>query len=146
MRASPHEVQRMKRPEVKSFFDEASNTFSYVAWDPATAKAAVIDSVLDYDAASNCTHHESADAIIDFVEASGLEVEWVIDTHVHADHLSAAPYIRSRLGGRLAIGEHIRHVQETFGKLFNAGDEFACDGSQFDHLFRDGERYRLGDI
>lgn len=136
----------MKRPEVKSFFDEASNTFSYVVWDPATAKAAVIDSVLDYDAASGRTRHDSADAIIAFVLANELSVAWVIDTHVHADHLSAAPYVRSRLGGKLAIGEHIRYVQESFGELFNAGDEFARDGSQFDHLFQDGETYRLGEI
>lgn len=136
----------MNRPDVKAFFDESTNTFSYVAWDPATRKAAVIDSVLDYDAASGRTRHDAADAIVAFVQSQGLTVEWVIDTHVHADHLSAAPYVQSRLGGKLAIGEHIRAVQESFGKLFHAGPEFQPDGSQFDHLFKDGERYRLGDI
>lgn len=136
----------MQRPDVKAFFDEATNTFSYVAWDPATKKAAVIDSVLDYDPVSGRTRRASADALIDFVKSQGLEVEWVIDTHVHADHLSAAPYVQSVLGGTLAIGEHIRAVQETFGRVFNAGSEFPCDGSQFDHLFKDGEHYRVGSI
>lgn len=136
----------MNRPEVKAFFDEATNTFSYVAWDPATHQAAVIDSVLDYDAAAARIRHDSADALIAFVRGQGLAVQWVIDTHVHADHLSAAPYVKSQLGGLLAIGEHIREVQNVFGKVFNAGTPFARDGSQFDHLFTDGERYRLGSI
>ncbi len=136
----------MHRPEVQAFFDEASHTFSYVAWDPATANAAVFDSVLDYDAASGRTGHASADALIAFVRAQGLQVDWVIDTHVHADHLSAAPYVRAQLGGRLGIGEHIRDVQDTFGQLFNAGPGFSRDGSQFDHLFADGERYMIGGI
>lgn len=136
----------MQRPDVKAFFDEATNTFSYVAWDPATRMAAVIDSVLDFDPVSGRTRRHAADALIDFVKAQGLELEWVIDTHVHADHLSAAPYVQSVLGGKLAIGEHIRDVQETFGKIFNAGSEFQRDGSQFDHLFKDGEHYRLGSI
>jgi glyoxylase-like metal-dependent hydrolase (beta-lactamase superfamily II) len=136
----------VQRPEVKAFFDESSNTFSYVVADPATRKAAVIDSVLDYDAVSGRTRRDSANAMIDFVKAQGLELEWVIDTHVHADHLSAAPYVQSVLGGKLAIGEHIRDVQETFGKIFNAGASFQRDGSQFDHLFKDGERYRVGSI
>jgi glyoxylase-like metal-dependent hydrolase (beta-lactamase superfamily II) len=136
----------MQRPEVKAFFDSASHTFSYVVWDPATREAAVIDSVLDFDPASGRTRRDGADAMIAFVQAQGLSVAWVIDTHVHADHLSAAPYIQSRLGGKLGIGEHIRQVQQTFGTLFNAGTEFQRDGSQFDHLFTDGEHYRLGDI
>ena len=136
----------MQRPEVKAFFDESTNTFSYVVADPATRKAAVIDSVLDYDIVSGRTRRDGANAMIDFVKAQGLELEWVIDTHVHADHLSAAPYVQSVLGGKLAIGEHIREVQETFGRIFNAGDAFQRDGSQFDHLFKDGERYRVGNI
>ena len=136
----------MQRPEVKAFFDESTNTFSYVVADPVTRKAAVIDSVLDYDIVSGRTRRDSANAMIDFVKAQGLELEWVIDTHVHADHLSAAPYVQSVLGGKLAIGEHIRDVQETFGTIFNAGSAFQCDGSQFDHLFKDGERYRVGSI
>ena len=136
----------MKYPQVKVFFDEATHTFSYVVWDPATLKAAVLDSVLDYDAAAGRTRHASADQVIAFVQVQGLEVEWVIDTHVHADHLSAAPYVQARLGGKLGIGEHIRAVQDTFGTLFNAGSEFRRDGSQFDHLFKDGERYAIGSI
>ncbi len=136
----------MKRPEVNAFFDEATNTFSYVAWDPASLKAAVLDTVLDYDAASGRTGHATADKVIAFVRERGLAVDWVIDTHVHADHLSAAPYVQSQLGGKLGIGEHIRTVQETFGQLFNAGTEFCRDGSQFDHLFKDGERYMVGEI
>ena len=136
----------MRQPEVRAFFHEPSNTFSYVTWDPATRKAAVLDAVLDYEAASGRTGRHSADRIVDFVQAQGLTVEWVIDTHVHADHLSAAPYLKSKLGGRLAIGEHIRTVQETFGTLFNAGTAFTRDGSQFDHLFADGEHYLLGSI
>jgi len=136
----------VQRPEVKAFFDESTNTFSYVVADLATRKAAVIDSVLDYDIVSGRTRRDSANAMIDFVKAQGLELEWVIDTHVHADHLSAAPYVQSVLGGKLAIGEHIREVQETFGKIFNAGSAFERDGSQFDHLFKDGERYRVGSI
>jgi glyoxylase-like metal-dependent hydrolase (beta-lactamase superfamily II) len=136
----------MQHPEVKAFFDAASNTFSYVVADPTTRRAAVIDSVLDYDPASGRTRHDSADAIVAWVREQGLGVDWVIDTHVHADHLSAAPYIQQQLGGRLGIGEHIRTVQETFGRIFNAGTEFARDGSQFDHLFFDGETYRVGEI
>ena len=136
----------MHVPEVKAFFHTPSNTFSYVTWDPARLQAAVLDVVLDYEPASGRTGHSSANEIIAFVRAQGLTVAWVIDTHVHADHLSAAPYVQSQLGGTLAIGEHIRTVQETFGALFNAGSGFARDGSQFDHLFSEGERYRLGDI
>ena len=136
----------MKHPEVKSFFDAATYTFSHVVWDPVTRTAAVIDSVLDYEAASGRTRHDSADAIVAFARDTGLRVDWIIDTHVHADHLSAAPYLQNKLGGRIGIGEHVRVVQETFGTLFNASSEFAHDGSQFDHLFHDGERYRIGDI
>ncbi|GAB3023323.1 MBL fold metallo-hydrolase [Oleiagrimonas citrea] len=135
-----------KHPEVKAFFDDPSNTFSYVVWDPDTLRAAIIDSVLDYDPASGTTRCDGADRIIAFVREKGLECEWIIDTHVHADHLSAAPYLKEALGGKLGIGEHITTVQNTFGKLFNAGTAFARDGSQFDHLFRDGETYRVGNI
>ncbi|GLQ91725.1 MBL fold metallo-hydrolase [Dyella acidisoli] len=136
----------MKRPEVKAFFDESTNTFSYVVWDPEERKAAIIDSVLDYDPVSGRTGHASADAMASFVDACALTVEWLIETHVHADHLSAAPYLQSRLGGKLGIGERVLDVQEVFGKLFNAGTEFQRDGSQFDHLFKDGERYYVGSI
>jgi glyoxylase-like metal-dependent hydrolase (beta-lactamase superfamily II) len=136
----------MKRADVQAFFDEVSHTFSYVVWDAATGRAAVFDSVLDYDVASGRTARTSADALVAFVRAQKLDVDWVIDTHVHADHLSAAPYVQAQVGGRLGIGEHIRGVQETFGRLFNAGPGFRSDGSQFDQLFKDGERYMIGDI
>ncbi|GLQ99137.1 MBL fold metallo-hydrolase [Dyella mobilis] len=136
----------MARPEIKPFFDPSSNTFSYVVWDPQEQKAAIFDCVLDYDPASARTGHGLADALVSFVEASGLTVEWVIETHLHADHLSAAPYVQSRVGGKLGIGEHVLASQQTFGELFNAGSEFQRDGGQFDHLFKDGERYRLGSI
>ena len=136
----------MQRPEIRAFFEPDSHTFSYVVWDPATRRAAVFDSVLDYDASAGRTSHASADAVIAFVRDQGLGVDWVIDTHVHADHLSAAAYVQAQLGGKLAIGEHIRAVQDGFGRLFNAGADFRRDGSQFDHLFQDGESYRIGDI
>jgi glyoxylase-like metal-dependent hydrolase (beta-lactamase superfamily II) len=134
------------RPEVKAFFDEPTNTFSYVVWDPATKAAAVIDSVLDYDAAAGRIATASADSIIAFVRGEGLICEWVIETHVHADHLSAAPYIQRHLGGKLGIGANITVVQETFGKIFNAGTEFERDGSQFDRLFADGDEFAIGSI
>jgi len=133
-------------PEVQVFFDAASNTFSYVAWDAATHEAAIIDSVLDFDPASGRTGHASADAIAAFVQDTRLSVTWLIETHVHADHLSAAPYLQKRLGGTIAIGEHVVAVQKVFGDLFNTGAAFHRDGSQFGHLFKDGERYRLGNI
>ena len=130
-------------PETTAFFDEATNTISYVAADPATSKCAVIDSVLDYDPNSGHTDKHSANQIIDFVHRKGLEVEWVLETHVHADHLSAAPYIKQELGGTLAIGSEIVTVQNVFGKIFNAGTEFQRDGSQFDVLFKDGDAFRV---
>ncbi|GGA39005.1 MBL fold metallo-hydrolase [Dyella nitratireducens] len=136
----------MTAPEIKAFFDAASNTFSYVAWDPATREAAIIDSVLDFDPASGRTGRASADAMAAFVQDMRLSVAWLIETHVHADHLSAAPYLQTRLGGTIGIGEHIVDVQLVFGGLFNAGTAFRRDGSQFGHLFKDGERYRLGNI
>lgn len=134
------------RPSVHCFFDEPTFTASYVIHDPNSAKAAIIDSVLDYDAPSGRTSHASADAIIAYVEKQGLEVKWLLETHAHADHLSAAPYLQERLGGAIAIGREILTVQETFGALFNAGPDFARDGSQFDRLFDDGDRITLGEI
>ena len=136
----------MQRPSVKAFFHESTHTFSYVVWDPVTLQAAVLDAVLDYEAAAGRTGHLSADVIIGFVQQQKLTVQWVMETHVHADHLSAAPFIQAQLGGTLAIGEHIRSVQNTFGDLFNAEATFRRDGSQFDHLFVDGESYRVGNI
>ena len=137
--------QAAKRPEVTSFFDEPTNTASHVVRSPVSQRCAVIDSVLDYDAASGRTATRSADEFIAFIRQNGLEVEWILETHVHADHLSAAPYIKKRLGGELGIGENIRVVRDVFGsKVFNAGTEFQRNGSQFDHLFIDGERFAIG--
>ena len=136
----------MPTPIVRAFFDEPTCTASYVVHDSMTGSAAIIDSVLDFDSASGRTTRGSADAIIAYVEAEGLTVDWLLETHAHADHLSAAPYLQERLGGKLAIGREIVHVQETFGKLFNAGTEFERDGSQFDRLFDDGDTFQLGQV
>jgi glyoxylase-like metal-dependent hydrolase (beta-lactamase superfamily II) len=131
---------------IQVFFDPASSTYSYVVSDPATAQCAIIDSVLDYDAAAGRTAYASADRLIAYVRELGLSVQWLLETHVHADHLSAAPYLKAALGGQLAIGEQIRVVQNTFGKLFNAGREFAVDGRQFDQLFSDGQAFQIGSL
>lgn len=133
-------------PDVKGFFDEDSNTVSYIVSDPATGKAAIVDSVLDFDYASGTISYEHADSLIAEVTARGLTLDWLIETHVHADHLSAAPYIQSKLGGKIGISEHIVRVQDVFGKIFNAGTEFERDGSQFDQLFKDGDEYQIGSI
>jgi glyoxylase-like metal-dependent hydrolase (beta-lactamase superfamily II) len=135
-----------KRPVVKSFFDEATFTVSHVVHDPSTKKAALIDSVLDFDPPSGRTSHASADALVAYVEAEDLTIEWLLETHAHADHLSAAPYLQEKLGGRLAIGHEIVTVQEVFGKIFNEGTEFRRDGSQFDQLFNDGDRFTVGTL
>jgi glyoxylase-like metal-dependent hydrolase (beta-lactamase superfamily II) len=135
-----------QRPEVKAFFDELTFTVTYVVSDPATNKAAIIDTVLDYDPKSGRTRTDSADAVIAYVEQHSLDVDWILETHVHADHLSAAPYIKAKLGGELAIGANITVVQDVFGKVFNAGTEFERDGSQFDHLFKDGDEFSVGSI
>jgi glyoxylase-like metal-dependent hydrolase (beta-lactamase superfamily II) len=131
---------------VDAFFDPATSTYSYVVTDPSSQHCAIIDSVLDYDSASGRTSFSSADRLIHFVKEHALKVDWLLETHVHADHLSAAPYLKRELGGRLAIGENITIVQNTFGKLFNAGTEFATDGRQFDHLLKDGETFQIGNI
>ncbi len=133
-------------PNVYEFFDPKTSTYSYVVTDSESQQCAVIDSVLDYDPASGRTSYESADKLIEFVRESRLEVEWILETHVHADHLSAAPYIKQKLGGKVSIGDKITSVQNTFGKLFNAGSDFAMDGSQFDHLFSDQETFTLGNL
>ncbi len=133
-------------PDVSGFFDDATNTISYVVADPATNACAIIDSLLDYDQASGRTSTASAEKLIEFVSARSLSVEWIIDTHVHADHLTAAPFLREKLGGRTAIGERIADVQKVFAEIFNEGQSFHTDGSQFDHLFKDGETYELGSI
>lgn len=132
------------RPCVRSFFDPATFTASHVVHDPQTGEAAVIDSVMDYDPVSGRTDYRSAQQIVDYVQREKLTVVWQLETHAHADHLSAAPWLRDQLGGRIGIGADIVRVQHTFGSIFNAGTGFARDGSQFDHLFTDGECFKLG--
>lgn len=131
-------------PEVTAFFDAPTNTVSYIVRDPNSNACAVIDSVLDFDYASGQIAHDGADAIVSHIREHGLVLEWLIETHIHADHLSAAPYIQSLLGGKLGIGDQIGVVQKTFGKIFNEGTEFQRDGSQFDRLFGDGDCYTIG--
>ncbi len=136
----------MTAPQVKSFFDEATFTFSYVVSDPQTRACAIIDPVLNFDAASGGASYESADEIIDYVRSERLNTEWILETHVHADHLSAAPYLKEKLGGSIAIGANIVTVQTVFGEVFNAEPEFKRDGSQFDALFEDGAEFNVGEI
>jgi glyoxylase-like metal-dependent hydrolase (beta-lactamase superfamily II) len=134
------------KPEVKAFFDEETFTASFVVKDPNSNACAIIDSVMDIDYAAGRITTDSADEIIAYVQDNGLSVEWIIETHVHADHLSAAPYLQEKLGGKIGIGENIRIVQDTFGKVFNEGTEFQRDGSQFDRLFKDGDTYTIGSL
>jgi len=136
----------MSHPIVTHFFDEPTNTFSYVVQDPDSRTCAILDSVLDFDYAAGRTDVRSADEIIAFVRDSGLEVAWILETHVHADHLSAAPYLHETLGGKTGIGANITVVQDVFGKAFNAGTEFARDGSQFDRLFEEGDTFTIGNL
>ncbi len=131
-------------PDVKAFFDEATNTISYVVKDPGSQSCAVVDFVMDIDYAAGRITYTSADEIIDYINHKKLKLEWLIETHVHADHLSAAPYIQEKLGGKIGIGDKITVVQDTFGKVFNEGTEFQRDGSQFDALFKDGDTYEIG--
>ena len=128
----------------EAFFDEATNTISYVVRDPGSTTCAVVDSVMDIDMPSARITYGQADAMIAHIEAEGLRLEWIIETHVHADHLSAAPYIQQKLGGKIGIGENILVVQDVFGKIFNEGTEFQRDGSQFDRLFSEGDTYTIG--
>lgn len=144
MTAIPHPVDLSTRAEITAFFDAQTNTVSYVVRDPGSNVCAIVDSVMDIDYASGRISYDSADKIVAFVRKQRLEVEWLIETHVHADHLSGAPYIQGKLGGRIGIGERITVVQETFGKIFNEGTEFQRDGSQFDRLFADGDSYGIG--
>jgi len=134
------------QPIVKTFFDEPTFTFSHVVSDPESKECAIIDSVLDFDYASGKTDRVSADQIITYIKEEALQTKWILETHVHADHLSAAPYLKEQLGGTLAIGDQITVVQNVFGKAFNAGTEFERDGSQFDHLFKDDESFNIGSI
>lgn len=134
----------MDNLHIEGHFDPATSTVSYLVLDRTTRQCALLDSVLDYDPKSGRTSTSSADHLIRRVQELGASVQWILETHAHADHLSAAPYLKRKLGGRIAIGEHIRQVQNVFGALFNAGSEFAHDGSQFDHLFADGEHFQIG--
>jgi len=135
----------MNSPDVKALFDEATFTVSYVVSDPATNRAAVIDPVLDYDPASGRTSTQSADEMIAYIRGAGLGVDWIIETHVHADHLSGAPYVKAQVGGKTGIGSDVTAVQDAFKGIFNIRD-LATDGSQFDHLFVNGESFKLGNI
>lgn len=133
-------------PEIEAFFDDATNTISYIVKDPTSDACAIIDSVMDIDYAAGRITYDHADAMISRVKELNGKLEWIIETHVHADHLSAAPYIQQKLGGKIGVGEKILVVQETFGKVFNEGTEFQRDGSQFDALFKDGDTYMVGNM
>ncbi|MBL6426115.1 MAG: MBL fold metallo-hydrolase [Maritimibacter sp.] len=139
-------VDTSVKPDVKAFFDPATNTISYVVKDPNSNACAIVDSVMDIDYAAGRITYDNADEIIAYVQDQGLDVEWLIETHVHADHLSAAPYIQSKVGGKIGIGENIVVVQDVFGKVFNEGTEFQRDGSQFDRLFKEGDTYQIGGL
>lgn len=141
---SDYPINMEVKPLVEAFFDPETNTISYVVSDPATKSCAVIDSVMDINYAAGRITYDHADEIIAFIEKNDLKLEWLIETHVHADHLSAAPYIQEKLGGKIGIGENITIVQDTFGKVFNEGTEFQRDGSQFDKLFGEGDTYKIG--
>ncbi|WP_299417607.1 MBL fold metallo-hydrolase [uncultured Sulfitobacter sp.] len=133
-------------PEVSAHFDDATNTITYVVKDPSSKHCAIIDSVMDIDYAAGRITYDHADALIDEIEKQELMLDWIIETHVHADHLSAAPYLQQKLGGKIGVGERIIDIQETFGKVFNEGTEFQRDGSQFDGLFKDGDTYQIGNM
>jgi glyoxylase-like metal-dependent hydrolase (beta-lactamase superfamily II) len=139
-------TNRPQSPDVEGFFDESTNTVTFLVKDPQSQSVAIVDSVLDFDYASGRTDTRSADALIAHVRARGLQVEWILETHVHADHLSAAPYLQRELGGQIGIGQNITIVQDTFGKIFNEGTEFQRDGSQFDRLFAEGDRFSVGTL
>ncbi len=140
------ETKLDKNFKIKGFFDEETSTISYVVYDVISKKCAVIDSVLDFDFSSGTIDYHNAEKIISYIEKMKLDLEWLIETHVHADHLSASPYIQKKLGGKIGISEKISDIQNIFGKTFNAGTEFQRDGSQFDRLFRDNDEYKIGSI
>ena len=133
-------------PEVYSYFDEKTNAACYILKDPNSNSCAVIDSILDFEVAAGRTHTSHADMLIREIKSNDWSLEWIIETHVHADHLSAAPYLAQQIGGKIAIGSNINSVQKVFGKIFNAGTEFQMDGSQFDRLFEDKDSFRLGEL
>lgn len=134
------------KPEISAFFDKETHTISYVVKDPKSSSCAIIDSVMDIDYAAGRITYDHADRLIAHIQENQLELEWIIETHVHADHLSAAPYLQEKLGGKIGVGDQILVVQETFGKIFNEGTEFQRDGSQFDKLFKDGDTYAIGEM
>ena len=146
LKMTAYPVDMKLKAEITHFFDSESSTFSYVVKDPQSLSCAVIDTVMDIDYAAGRIAYEHADEIIDHIRQRDLKLEWLIETHVHADHLSAAPYIQGKLGGKIGVGRNIIIVQETFGKVFNEGTEFQRDGSQFDRLFDDGDSYRIGSL
>ena len=139
-------MTKLVKPEVFSYFDETTNAACYILKDPSSNSCAVIDSILDFDLAAGRVTTKHADMLIRDIKAKGLDLEWIIETHVHADHLSAAPYLAQQLGGKIAIGSNIGTVQEVFGKIFNAGTEFQMDGSQFDRLFSDNDKFKIGSL
>ena len=139
-------VDMAVKPIITAFFDVSTNTISYAVCDPITKSCAVIDSVMDIDYASGRITHDNADRIVDYITKNELTLDWIIETHVHADHLSAAPYLQEKLGGKIGISARITEVQEVFGKIFNEGTDFQRDGTQFDTLFQDGDHYNIGDI
>lgn len=139
-------VNMAMKPIITAFFDVSTNTISYAVCDPITKSCAVIDSVMDIDYASGRITHDNADRIVDYITKNELTLDWIIETHVHADHLSAAPYLQEKLGGKIGISARITEVQEVFGKIFNEGTDFQRDGTQFDTLFQDGDHYNIGDI
>ena len=141
-----HPIDMSMKPNVEAFFDEATNTISYVVSDPKSKACAVVDSVMDIDYASGRITHDHADRIVGYITENAFKLEWIIETHVHADHLSGAPYLQDKLGGKIGISARIMEVQETFGKVFNEGTDFQRDGSQFDALFQDGDQYKIGEI
>lgn len=141
-----NEIKTDENLHIKGFFDDQTSTISYVVHDNIEKKCAVIDSVLDFDYSSGDIDYVNADKIISYVDQNKLNVEWLIETHVHADHLSASPYIQKKLGGKIGISEKISDIQNIFGKTFNAGTEFQRDGSQFDKLFKDNDEYKIGNI
>jgi glyoxylase-like metal-dependent hydrolase (beta-lactamase superfamily II) len=143
---SDYPINMTQKPEVKAFFDAATNTISYVVKDPTSNSCAVIDSVMDIDMAAGAITYDHADLMISYIQKNNLDLQWIIETHVHADHLSAAPYIQEKLGGKMGVGEGITIIQNEFGKFFNEGTEFQRDGSQFDVLFSDGSTYKLGNM
>lgn len=146
MKKLPFQTDLTAKPEVLAFFDEPTNTFSYIAKDPASNACMVVDSVMEIDYAAGRLSLNGADKMIAYIHSHKLELQWIIETHVHADHLSAAPYIQGKLGGKIGIGAEITTVQKTFGKIFNEGSDFCRDGSQFDHLFQDGDEYLVGEM